>query len=63
MLALADSVGDTLRKHSDAHGFCYGVMDSIPGVMIRREAKRHVEILEFLLEVVGRTLLLKRRNT
>ncbi len=63
MLALAASVGDTLRKHTDAHGF-----------LIRRhglytwgddlaEAKRHVEILEFLLEVVGRTLLLKRGNT
>jgi methylthioribulose-1-phosphate dehydratase len=62
LLALADSIGDTLKKHQSAHG-----------VLLRRhglytwgddpaQAKRHVEILEFLLEVVGRTLLLKRRQ-
>ena len=59
MLALADRVGDTLKHHRNAHGF-----------LLRRhglytwgddlwEAKRHVEILEFLLETVGRTLLIK----
>jgi len=55
MTALAASVEDTLKQHPSAHGF-----------MLRRhglytwgkdiaEAKRHVEILEFLLEVLGRT--------
>ena len=59
MLALADSIGNTLEKHKDAHGFllrrhglyCWG--NDLP------QAKRHVEILEFLLEAVGRTLLIK----
>jgi methylthioribulose-1-phosphate dehydratase len=59
MLALADSIGDTLRKHKDAHGFLlrrhglYSWGNDLP------QAKRHVEILEFLLEAVGRTLLIK----
>jgi methylthioribulose-1-phosphate dehydratase len=59
MLALADSIGDTLKQHQGAHG-----------LMLRRhglyswgkdlaQAKRHVEILEFLLEAVGKTLLMK----
>lgn len=54
MLALADDVSDQLRRRKDAHA-----------VLLRRhglytwgkdvqEAKRHVEILEFLLEVLGR---------
>jgi methylthioribulose-1-phosphate dehydratase len=56
MLALADSIGDTLRKHKDAHGFLlrrhglYSWGDDLA------QAKRHVEILEFLLEALGRTL-------
>src|SRR5882672_11660053 len=62
MLALADSIGDTLGKHKDAHGFLlrrhglYSWGNDLP------QAKRHVEILEFLLEAVGRTLLIKREN-
>jgi methylthioribulose-1-phosphate dehydratase len=59
MLALADSIGNTLEKYKDAHGlllrrhglYCWG--NDLP------QAKRHVEILEFLLEAVGRTLLIK----
>jgi len=53
--ALAQTLEETLKRYPDAHG-----------VLLRRhglytwgrdlaEAKRHVEILEFLLEVVGRT--------
>jgi methylthioribulose-1-phosphate dehydratase len=59
MLALADSISDTLSKHKDAHGFLlrrhglYSWGNDLP------QAKRHVEILEFLLEVLGRTLLIK----
>jgi methylthioribulose-1-phosphate dehydratase len=59
MLALADSIGDTLRKHKDAHGFLlrrhglYSWGNDLP------QAKRHVEIFEFLLEAVARTLLIK----
>jgi methylthioribulose-1-phosphate dehydratase len=55
MKALARALEDSLKKYPDSHG-----------VLIRRhglytwgsdlaEAKRHVEILEFLLEVMGRT--------
>jgi methylthioribulose-1-phosphate dehydratase len=55
MPALAAKLTETLRKHSEIHG-----------VLLRRhglytwgqdlaEAKRHVEIFEFLLEVTGRT--------
>ncbi|MGH9872883.1 MAG: methylthioribulose 1-phosphate dehydratase [Pyrinomonadaceae bacterium] len=62
MLALADSIGDTLSKHKDAHG-----------VLLRRhglyswgkdlpQAKRHVEILEFLLETLGRSLNIKGKD-
>ena len=54
MSALAESVGEVLEEHPGAHGF-----------MLRRHglytwgknigaAKRHVEIFEFLLEVLGR---------
>ena len=59
MLALADSIGNTLGKHKDAHGFLlrrhglYSWGNDLP------QAKRHVEILEFLLEAVGHTLLIK----
>ena len=59
MLALADSIGDTLRKHKDAHGFLlrrhglYSWGNDLP------QAKRHVEIFEFLLEAVARTRLIK----
>ena len=58
MLALADRVGDTLRQHQNAHGFLlrrhglYAWGDDLS------QAKRHVEILEFLLETVGRTLMI-----
>ena len=62
MLALADSIGDTFRKHKNAHGFLlrrhglYSWGNDLP------QAKRHVEILEFLLEAVGRTLLIKGKK-
>jgi methylthioribulose-1-phosphate dehydratase len=58
MLALADRVGDTLSQHENAHGFLlrrhglYAWGDDLS------QAKRHVEIFEFLLEAVGRTLLI-----
>lgn len=55
MVALAEALEETVRKHPTIHG-----------VLLRRhglytwgqdlgEAKRHVEIFEFLMEVVGRT--------
>ncbi len=59
MLALADAIGDTLSRHKDAHGFLlrrHGLYSWGNDV---RQAKRHVEILEFLLEVLGRTMLVR----
>jgi methylthioribulose-1-phosphate dehydratase len=63
MLALTDSVGDTLRKHNDAHGFLLRGHGLYTWGANQADARRHVEIFEFLLEVVGRTLLLRRSNS
>ena len=63
MLALADSVGDTLRKHGHAHGFLLRGHGLYTWGANPADAKRHVEIFEFLLEVVGRTLLLRQSNS
>ncbi|HEU4508468.1 MAG TPA: methylthioribulose 1-phosphate dehydratase [Pyrinomonadaceae bacterium] len=59
MPALADAVGRMLNEHKTAHGFLllrhglYSWGDTLA------QAKRHVEILEFLLETMGRTLMIK----
>lgn len=63
MLALADSIEDTLGRHRDAHGFLlrrHGLYTWGTDLAL---AKRHVEILEFLLEVMGRTLAIKAGQT
>lgn len=55
MLALANTIADTLHTHKDAHGFLvrrhglYSWGKDLP------QAKRHIEILEFLFEVLGRS--------
>lgn len=57
MHALAGTIAATLDKHQAAHGFLlkrhglYSWGDNLA------QAKRHIEILEFLLETLGRTLL------
>ena len=59
MPALADAVGRTLSEHKEAHGLLlrrhglYSWGDTLA------QAKRHIEILEFLLETMGRTSLIK----
>ena len=56
MPALAETVGATLNKHKAAHGFLllrHGLYSWGENLA---QAKRHVEILEFLLEALGRTL-------
>lgn len=59
MPALAEAIGKTLNEHKQAHGFLlrrhglYSWGDTLA------QAKRHVEILEFLLETMGRTSLMK----
>jgi methylthioribulose-1-phosphate dehydratase len=60
MPALAESVSNVLKEHKAAHGFLlrrhglYSWGDNLA------QAKRHFEILEFLLETMGRTSLLKK---
>jgi methylthioribulose-1-phosphate dehydratase len=62
MPALASTVGETLNNHAAIHGFLlerhglYSWGDNLA------QAKRHIEILEFLLETLGRTLLLKAKG-
>ena len=62
MPALAEIVGRTLSEHKEAHGFLlrrhglYSWGDNLA------QAKRHIEILEFLLETMGRTSLIKGKH-
>ena len=62
MQTLADTVAVTLNEHQAAHGFLlerhglYSWGDNLA------QAKRHIEILEFLLETLGRTLLVKNNR-
>jgi methylthioribulose-1-phosphate dehydratase len=59
MPSLADTISRTLTEHKSAHGFLikghglYTWGDNLA------QAKRHVEIFEFLLETMGRTAILK----
>lgn len=53
---LAQSVEATLNEHAASHGFLLRRHGLYTWGRDLTEAKRHVEILEFLLEVVGRTL-------
>ena len=60
MPALAETIATTLKQHEAAHGFLlkrhglYSWGDNLA------QAKRHIEIFEFLLETLGRTLLINR---
>ena len=54
MLALADNIADTLKVHPDAHAFLLRRHGLYSWGKDLAQAKRHVEILEFLLETVGR---------
>ena len=59
MLALADTIGDTLKQHQHAHGLLlrrHGLYSWGKDLV---QAKRHVEILEFLLEAMGKALLIR----
>jgi methylthioribulose-1-phosphate dehydratase len=62
MPALAETIGKTLSEHKAAHGFLlrrhglYSWGDTLA------QAKRHIEILEFLLETMGQTALIRARE-
>lgn len=57
--ALAAMVENTLKRYPDSHGFLIRRHGLYTWGEDLAEAKRHVEILEFLLEVVGRETGLK----
>ena len=60
MSALADKISKTLKEHKFAHGFLirrHGLYTWGDDLM---QAKRHVEIFEFLLETMGRTAMIKK---
>lgn len=58
MTALAVKLEDTLLSHPQMHGFLLRGHGLYTWGQSISEAQRHVEILEFLLEVTGRTLLI-----
>jgi methylthioribulose-1-phosphate dehydratase len=58
MKALADELSATLSHHQKAHGVLLRGHGLYTWGKDLREARRHVEILEFLLEAVGRTRLM-----
>jgi methylthioribulose-1-phosphate dehydratase len=60
MPALALAVEQALRQHPLAHGFLLRGHGLYTWGRDLAEARRHVEILEFLLEVIGRTQNTKR---
>lgn len=62
MSALADTIGKTLDNHEKAHGFLLRRHGLYTWGETPAEAKRHVEILEFLLETMGRTLVIKGQS-
>jgi len=61
MPALAETIGETLNKHKAAHGFLLRRHGLYSWGEDLAQAKRHVEILEFLLETLGRTLHIRER--
>jgi methylthioribulose-1-phosphate dehydratase len=62
MPALADLVGQTLYTHKGAHGFLLRRHGLYSWGQTLAEAKRHIEILEFLFETMGRTLRIQGKT-
>jgi methylthioribulose-1-phosphate dehydratase len=63
MPALAELVGATLTRHPAAHGFLLRRHGLYSWGQTLAEAKRHIEILEFLLETMGRALHIQSRRS
>jgi methylthioribulose-1-phosphate dehydratase len=61
MAALAESIARTLKQNTAAHGFLLRRHGLYSWGETLAQAKRHIEILEFLLETMGRTLHIGRR--
>lgn len=62
MPALAELVGRTLDQHTSAHGFLLRRHGLYSWGKTLAEAKRHIEILEFLLETMGRTMRIQGKT-
>ena len=62
MPSLADQIGKTLNEHKEAHGFLLRRHGLYSWGETLAQAKRHIEILEFLLETLGRTSLIKANH-
>src|SRR5215213_1094933 len=61
MPALAETIGDALNQHKAAHGFLLRRHGLYSWGENLAQAKRHIEILEFLLETIGRTLRIREQ--
>lgn len=62
MRELGDTIRAVLTEHPNSHGFLLRKHGLYSWGKDLREARRHIEILEFLLEVLGRTLDLRSRG-
>ncbi len=60
MTSLANTIAETLSRNPNAHGFLLQRHGLYSWGVDLQQAKRHIEILEFLLETLGRTLEVKR---
>ena len=60
MPELAATISQTLSEHEKAHGLLLHKHGLYTWGKDLRETKRHIEIMEFLIEACGRTLALKR---
>jgi len=63
MQELAATIRAVLTEQSKSHGFLLHKHGLYSWGKDLREARRHIEILEFLLEALGRTLDLRTRQT
>jgi methylthioribulose-1-phosphate dehydratase len=61
MTALAETIRETLNQHKDAHGFLLRRHGLYTWGESLAQAKRHIEIFEFLLETIGRTLRIREQ--
>jgi methylthioribulose-1-phosphate dehydratase len=59
MPALAETIAQTLNEHKAAHGFLVKRHGLYSWGETLAQAKRHIEIFEFLLETMGRTMALR----
>ena len=62
MPALAETIAHTLNEHKAAHGFLLRRHGLYSWGETLAQAKRHIEIFEFLLETMGRTLHIRGKH-